>query len=415
LLHFGIIGTIIGVGLKAGPVSEDDYQGFLPFNITRGGDFMAIAKDIQMVAILVAVSLLLSIAYLQLMKSFTAPLIYIGIGFTVLSFVSVAVYWFYVGNLIGAIIFAIFAVVVIVYFFMIRSRIPFAVEMIKSVVSIIQMYPATQLVAYLSILVQIAWVCLWIFAVIIAQRFSGTPSAVAFIFLLLSFYWVSEVIKNVVHVTASGVVATVYFMGDMMPTNPTLGALKRSLTTSFGSICLGSLIVSLIKTIRAIVQMMRSENNNLLLCLVDCILGCIDSLIQYFNHYAYCQVAIYGKSFVEAAKATWNLIKEAGLEAIANDNLIDGVLWMGVLFNALITGIAAIGVSHVFSGDSEASYILFFILGFVIGFIMMILAMQVVDSGVACTFVCFAEDREALQRTNPHLYQRLVETYHLQW
>jgi len=287
--------------------------------------------------------------------------------------------------------------------------------MIKCVVTIIQNYPATQLTAYLSILVQIAWVCLWMFALVIAQRFSGTLSAVSLIFLLLSLYWVTEVIKNVVHVTVSGVVATVYFMGDMMPTNPTLGALKRSLTTSFGSICLGSLIVSLIKTLRALVQTMRSENNNILLCLVDCILGCIDSLVQYFNHYAYCQVAIYGKSFVEAAKATWQLIKYAGLEAIANDNLIDGVLWMGVLFNALITGLAGLLIAKIPIFDySDVSYILF-IVGFVIGFIMMILAMQVIDSGVACTFVCFAEDREVLHRTNPELYQRLVETYHLQW
>jgi len=298
---------------------------------------------------------------------------------------------------------------------MIRNRIPFAVEMIKCVVTIIQNYPATQLTAYLSILVQIAWVCLWMFALVIAQRFSGTLSTVALIFLLISLYWVSEVIKNVVHVTVSGVVATVYFMGDMMPANPTLGALKRSLTTSFGSICLGSLIVSLIKTLRALVQMMKSENNNILICLVDCILGCIDSLVQYFNHYAYCQVAIYGKSFVEAAKATWQLIKYAGLEAIANDNLIDGVLWMGVLFNALITGLAGLLIAKIPIFDySDVSYILF-IVGFVIGFIMMILAMQVIDSGVACTFVCFAEDREVLHRTNPELYQRLVETYHLQW
>jgi len=337
----------------------------------------------------------------------------LGIGFSILNFVAVAVYFFVLGNLAAAIIAAIFAVFVIVYFFMVRNRIPFAIEMIKSVVTIIQRYPATQLTAYLSVIVQIGWVCLWMFTVIISQRFSGTLSAVAFLFLLLSLYWVSEVIKNVVHVTVSGVVATVYFMGDMMPSNPTLGALKRSLTTSFGSICLGSLIVSIIKTIRALVQMMRSENNNLLLCLVDCILGCIDSLVQYFNHYAYCQVAIYGKSFVEAAKATWNLIKYAGLEAIANDNLIDGVLWMGVLFNALLTGLAALGIAHVFN-YSEVAWILF-IAGFVIGFIMMILAMQVVDSGIACTFVCFAEDRDVLQRTNPHLYQRLVETYNLHW
>jgi len=340
-------------------------------------------------------------------------LIYIGIGFTIATFIGLAVYSALVRNIIGAILLGVFALFAIFYFYMIRNRIPFAVEMIKSVVSVIQRYPATQVTAYLSILVQVAWICLWSFAGIVSQRFNGTMTSVAAIFLIFSLYWVSEVIKNVVHVTVSGVIATVYFMGDMMPANPTLGALKRSLTTSFGSICLGSLIVSIIKTIRALVRMLRSENNSILLCLADCILGCIDNLVQYFNHYAYCQVAIYGKSFVDAAKSTWHLIQYAGLEAIANDNLIDGVLWMGVLFNALLTGAAAIAVSYVF-GDPSVAFVMFFV-GFVIGFLMMILGMQAVDSGIACTFVCFAEDRDALQRTNPLLYQRLVETYHLHW
>jgi len=86
LLHFGAIGAIIGVGLKTGNVSEEDYQGILPYNLTRGGDLGELAKNIEIVGILVAISLLLSIAYFQLMKMFTAALIYLGIGFSILSF-----------------------------------------------------------------------------------------------------------------------------------------------------------------------------------------------------------------------------------------------------------------------------------------------------------------------------------------
>lgn len=53
-----------------------------------------------------------------------------------------------------------------------------------------------------------------------------------------------EVIKNVVHVTASGLMATWYFLSGVgMPRNPTSLAFKRATTTSFGSICLGSLLV----------------------------------------------------------------------------------------------------------------------------------------------------------------------------
>ena len=81
--------------------------------------------------------------------------------------------------------------------------------------------------------------------------------------------------KNVVHVTVSGLFATVYFMGTADPSqrfkvtvpvqNPTIKSAKRALTTSFGSICYGSLIIALIQTLRAIVRGLsdqaRSDGN----------------------------------------------------------------------------------------------------------------------------------------------------------
>ncbi len=92
------------------------------------------------------------------------------------------------------------------------------------------------------------------------------------------------VIKNVVHVTASGLYATWYFMSGLgMPSNPTQKAFKRAVTTSFGSICLGSLLVAILKTLRQIVDSARRNNNNILFCLLSCILSCLDSLLRYFS------------------------------------------------------------------------------------------------------------------------------------
>ena len=38
--------------------------------------------------------------------------------------------------------------------------------------------------------------------------------------------------------------------------------------------------------------------------------------------------------------------------------------------------------------------------------------MEVVQSGVATIFVCFAEDREALRRNDPFLFEKFMSTYH---
>lgn len=55
-----------------------------------------------------------------------------------------------------------------------------------------------------------------------------------------------------------------------------------------------------------------------LMCM-ECIISCIEDLVEYFNQYAFTQVAIYGKDYCTAAKATWELVKTKGVDAIIND------------------------------------------------------------------------------------------------
>lgn len=86
-----------------------------------------------------------------------------------------------------------------------------------------------------------------------------TKSTVAVFFLLLSFYWTMEVIRNIVHVTTAGTVATYYFQRLSMPPNVTGRAFWRSVTTSFGSICLGSFFVAFIQALRGVVSFFRGR------------------------------------------------------------------------------------------------------------------------------------------------------------
>ena len=71
----------------------------------------------------------------------------------------------------------------------------------------------------------------------------------------------------------------------------------RATTSSFGSICFGSLLVAIIQTLRAMVQSARSDNNTdgcaaFLLCLVECLLRCLEGVLEYFNKFAYIYVGM---------------------------------------------------------------------------------------------------------------------------
>jgi len=254
------------------------------------------------------------------------------------------------------------------------------------------------------------WIAIWILALTWVQTYDSAPAAGLMIFLIFSFYWTSQVIKNVVHVTASGLYATWYFLSGVgMPPNPTQKAFKRAVTTSFGSICLGSLLVAILKTLRQLVDGARRNNNNIFFCLLSCILNVLDNLLQYFNMYAFAQVAIYGKKYCDAAKDTWELIKERGFAAIINDNLISGVLTMGAILG---------GASAAFVGALVAAALLddywvgIAFICFLLGIALVMVTMEVVESGVCTIFVCFAMDPHALQRNDPELYNKFVTTYH---
>jgi len=354
----------------------------------------------------------LSILYLWIIKKYAHILIW----FTMLASAAMvfifAIILFALGNPFGGVVFLFvgFINLLLIYFW--RSRIPFATAVLETAAGIVQQYPATTSFAIGACVLNVIWLIVWIFA--FAGMLSEGNTWFGQVFLVFSLYWTFQVIKNLLHVTISGTVATWFFLGDSGPENPTLNAFKRGATYSFGSICFGSLLVALIQTARWIVRSFQSKNQNnvaaqFISCIIICLLNLLDRLVQYFNKYAYVQVATYGKSFTEAARDTWHLFEQHAMEALINDDLISGVLIMGSFVGAIIVGIIAGIWSHGVLETVPWGVAAF--AGFFIGYFMMIFSMQVVDSAVATIFVCFAEEPQALQKHDKKLYERFVMTY----
>ena len=58
----------------------------------------------------------------------------------------------------------------------------------------------------------------------------------------------------------------------------------RTVTTSFGSICFGSLLVAILQALRAIANMAQAEGDaGIGACIAECILVCLQSILEYFN------------------------------------------------------------------------------------------------------------------------------------
>jgi len=355
-----------------------------------------------------ALGIVLSITYLSLARRFPRQLI---IGTTVIYLIFLGLFGIYIiaaGSIAGGVVIIALDVIFAYFFYSWRSRIPFATIMLETVTTVLQLYPASNYVAYFSLIFQLAVVIIIGWSVIVSELYSGTSVFAVIIFLLFSFYWITQVIKNVVHVTTSGSVATWYFMQSNMPSDPTIKSLKRAVTTSFGSICLGSLLIAVLQLIRSLINSGRNQRNAFCYCIVECLLGCIENLIRYFNIYAFSQVAIYGKSYCEAARDTWALFQSSGFAAIINDNLISNVLMVGCIINGVLCAFLGGIVSYQIAPDFV---VICFIMGGLIGFAIAIVSIEVIHSGVATIFVCFVIDKEVLRNNNPELFHKLVQTY----
>lgn len=299
--------------------------------------------------------------------------------------------------------------------------------------------------AFSGLFVQIAWSAFWIFSLAINysvyQRTSncrieddasGKSKLVCdnnqlywvLVYLHFVMFWNSEVIKNVVHVTISGVFGVYYFFegsAQGAPSSPTLGSAKRALTTSFGSICFGSLLIALLQTLRYILQSLKSDSDEGLMVFLatcaECILACLEGLFETFNKFAFTQVAMYGKPFVRAAHDTWELVKDRGVDAIVNDSLTSNVLGMGTLAVGMASGLYGYLFIKLFqpgfyAKENEGLVVFAVILvEFILGAVMMSVPNNVIDSGVTTTFVALAEDPQTLYRTKPELYRAIALHY----
>merc|ERR1711998_111332 len=186
--------------------------------------------------------------------------------------------------------------------------------------------------------------------------------------MTLSFLFTSQVLKNMVHMTVSGAVATWYFLHETgMPMNVTMTSFKRALTTSLGSVCLGSTLVGPCRTIVGAVDLARRSNNGLATFIASCVMGVLDKVVSYFNVYAFTQVAIYGKPFLKSGSDVWELISARGVDQIVKQNRIGSaalaVCYVSGMTTALCGGLWAWQYD---SFDVTFVSVLCFVVGFTI-------------------------------------------------
>ncbi|CAE8713152.1 unnamed protein product [Polarella glacialis] len=320
------------------------------------------------------------------------------------------------------------------YFLLVRygwqQYIPFTIVMVETVAIIADDQPCMIVVSMLGSLLSICWSAVVFIAMIGVQlrsqdAFANQADFVTAVILcaVLLLLWGGGIITNICHTVYCGLFGRWYFGHDDGPM--LLPSIQAATATSFGSICLGSLLVASVRVVQYLAreaeEQAKSQCNPvlgilwyILMTVFSCMVACIGDILEYFNHWAYVQRAIRGASFCQAARITFSMVTCANIKYIISDMMIVSVVSMGALFCWLVGASVGAVVGFICSQGAEASdayFVCYYcaLMGSVGGHSAGASALSIVGSGVQTLLVCWAEDSQPLQDSRPEIHDMLCD------
>lgn len=315
------------------------------------------------------------------------------------------------------------------YAYAVWPRLPFATSILVTATTAIKANMGVTALAFGMALTLMAWFFVWTLAMMgVYSRFrtcdatsgeecdEGPVGQIAGLFLMLSFYWSSEVVRNLLQVVVAGVVGTFWFApheANSFWSPAILDSFGRATSYSFGSICLGSLVMAIIQLLRHVISHARntSQRNSVLLCILECIVSCLERLAEYFNKFAYAYIGLYGYDYLTAGKKVIELFKNRGWETIIADNIILRTFFFINFVVGALTGCVGLTLGYLFpswvGAFGKNSVVMSFTLPFLIGISLSNVLLGVIASATDTVIICFAEGPNDFHANYPELSQQM--------
>ena len=223
------------------------------------------------------------------------------------------------------------------------------------------------------------------------------------IYHFIGFLWVSFFISALGEMTIAGVVAQYYFASDDdrndMPRFICLRSFLRSLRFHAGSLALGSLIITVCRLIRLILEFIdektKNSQNTVVKCFIKCCkccCYCLEKFLKYLNRNGYIMTAMHGYSFFKGCVSAFNLLLRNAARATAINWVGDFTLFLGRIVVSAITTMIAILIFR--SKDNITFYIVPALCIFVMSWIASGVFTGVFEISIDSMFMCFLEDEE---------------------
>ena len=223
-----------------------------------------------------------------------------------------------------------------------RNLIPLTIEVIAAMPGVIMKYWTMLYIAVCRALGPVLWTFLCLTTALgfygwsdrqsvtkpASQISAPTTSHLEYFLESLVYLWGGYVASNACHVPFCRVFGRWYFGRD----GPGVvnRSLKMAFTSSFEPICFESLIIAFVRAMEQLTRRLRNdvgEQDNvvgqIVACVLVCITSCFEDILEWIYSYIFLQVALRSLSFMEEAKATYNLATLSNLVYIVTSILVD--------------------------------------------------------------------------------------------
>lgn len=214
------------------------------------------------------------------------------------------------------------------------------------------------------------------------------------------------VLVGIVQVTVGGSTAIWYFSHNVnasSPLSPTMFSLSVALGKGFGSICVGTMVLAIVATLRFIISRAQkaAEGNRLASCIlgcVQCLCSCIYGIIEFINQFALIYVAMHGKGFFTSCKEVMALIGRNPYSTVFAHALASVVLFLGKVMGVAACVLAMSGIlkskygNELNSEQHPTAWVL--TLTAMIAYAMMAFFAAVFEVAFDTVIVCYMEDVE---------------------
>lgn len=366
----------------------------------------------------VAISLVFNIVHD--IYCFCVPVIYIkagmwlGIIFAILSIIAPLYYGYYV-----SVIFPIIMLIFSIFFYCIsRKYFEMSGAILKETCKLLLKYPSIFVVEFFEVLFMIALQVMFSLF-IFATEISGI-SKVMYVFIILTYFWITITFSYIIYMSISGVASSWYFLynTEYMPKFPILGSLKRAFTTSLGSAAFAGLLLAIVEFLEFLI----SEGSvgggcigcalSILRCIALCVLRCLQCCIQYINRYALVYCATFGVPYKEGCRRFMELKNTRFANLVMNSCIISQSTNYNMYIFSIGAALTAYGIGYgLYRHDSSYAKVFMAAFTFAFAFALFELLRQPFVVISDTLLVCFVENPECLKSSAADLYELLREFY----